>query len=1036
MPTETTVILLAAETLPQSLEKQLARRDVFVETATCADLARTVPVVVPELVVQSSRTELTVVLASLRSMAQAPPLVIIAERKDIGALRQKNHPEVQALIPADLPVAAIAHRISIMALRGAEGRPINKATVPPPSSGQDASANPHQQTPPPHTATSAAITPRPSFRIAADPSVLERSVEAKRKLEERRCLAEKHRVERENAAKVRVAKARALREEKRQQLATDKANRESKRPAMMESVGSVRPSPKPIMGAQARAEQEETDPSVEETLKITRGEPAAQELPNKTLSLGEITLRVQLPSDDGAKSKELNSSKPGKGVETQTPKEDILDNFPSSPQFDSVPQEAPLPNEEHSVVAALPVHMRELLSNPAPDFPPLRLALLDTDLTRADAVTAALRNAGVKIHPVTPDTMQTRWPLLRRFAPQGLIVDEKSMARGASEWVETFRGDLFLRHVPVILVRFSKLYREQDAQVNLAPLFHLIEPLANEEDALLKKLRPGKEVQLALDQIPPLRLVQLLTSEDRNTRLDCTSNAERLVWHLGPGYAGGAKSLLVGSEKVLAKLSPHEALSWLLQREDCTVKVQEHDEPLAHASQSEDALRLLHEMTEAFAPPKRHESVRPSSGVYRGAPTSSQAPSLYPRVSEAPAPVGYDDDALVKKVSVQQIWQERGKQVVVFCKKNAVRSRRLAQGTWARYQSSIASTVAPLKSHAPSAVVEILSGVLPIIIVVSLGSWALGGKADQLHAPTLETRGAAPEKTVSPAAETPSKQAGANTASLPNGEQEAPEDKMKPPAKNQVTLWRVTRDSHLKSCEKMLGEAAPKSGSPARAAGYWKSARLLLMKGKSSEAMEMMCLAGLYDPAGPAAEGLAEYYLGERSLKEAERWIKTSLKADSTRRKSQELYGDIESQKGNHTEALRIWLKTMHLDESDQRRRRITARRLSKEARLARKGGDLPRAERKQRRAVALTPKNAVAAADLADILLKRDVPQAAALWAEQALNIDPNYSGAMILAGRIAESLGKRDEARKFYERVPSGDHLHTQAQSRRSRL
>src|SRR5690606_11557107 len=61
--------------------------------------------------------------------------------------------------------------------------------------------------------------------------------------------------------------------------------------------------------------------------------------------------------------------------------------------------------------------------------------------------------------------------------------------------------------------------------------------------------------------------------------------------------------------------TPEEALSWLINHEECEVSVHEHTEPLAHASESKDVLVLMEEMTAAVAPPERHQSVRPGSRV-------------------------------------------------------------------------------------------------------------------------------------------------------------------------------------------------------------------------------------------------------------------------------------------------------------------------------------------------------------------------------------------------------------------------------------
>jgi tetratricopeptide (TPR) repeat protein len=208
------------------------------------------------------------------------------------------------------------------------------------------------------------------------------------------------------------------------------------------------------------------------------------------------------------------------------------------------------------------------------------------------------------------------------------------------------------------------------------------------------------------------------------------------------------------------------------------------------------------------------------------------------------------------------------------------------------------------------------------------------------------------------------------------------------------------------------------------------------MVGKTEEAIESMCLSGLYHPAGPAAEGLAEYFLGQRSLKEAERWVNLALKADPEKRTAKELLGDVENQKGNTKKAREILLDTLLLTGDEIQKMQMTARKLAHDASLARRGGDLPRAERELRRAALLAPENAVIAADLGDILLRRGESDAAIAWANQALKVDPNYSVAMLLGGRANSAKGDKTEARRFYEMVPIGDPFHKQAQNLRSRL
>lgn len=641
--------------------------------------------------------------------------------------------------------------------------------------------------------------------------------------------------------------------------------------------------------------------------------------------------------------------------------------------------------------------------------------------------------------------------MLRRFAPQGLIVDEKSMPRGAAEWVETFRGDPFLRHVPVVLVRFSRLFDEASGNVTIDHLLPMIEHIGREEFALLSKLGPGHRVDLWLSQVAPYRLVEMLTKEDRNTRLDCKSDTERMVWHLGPGYAGRGKLADLKTDAPKKRLSPPEALTWLLSHEDCQIAVFEHSEPLAHASESVDAEGLLREMTEALGAPERHESVRP------GALSQAQRPPSVPGLSpppEAPtlsasnlkaAPSDASENesnsalrqappAPLRRPEVDPPADPSGGRKAFFSveRKEAFLAKldsavaAMKRG-YTAYERAARSRLRPLEAKVPEPVLRHAPWAVPVLLVLLLLLIVLLTGAD-----------AAPPQVAGEAKPGSGPQANATTkVEKEKTEPEVPGEKANDDlAAESGSLWIVDSGNTFPSCEERLGAGAPKGLDTARSAGYWKNARRLLMVGNSEEAIESMCLAGLFDPAGPASEGLAEYYLGQRALAQAERWVKESLKADPERRKSKELLCDIENQKGNIDEARKLLLATMNLSGAETKKMEMTARKLRQDARLARKGGDLPRAERELRRAAILAPADAEIAIELGDTLLRREASVAAGKWAAHALKLDPNNSSAMLLAARVAETMGKKDKAREFYEMVPLGDPHHDEAQRRRGRL
>jgi hypothetical protein len=1137
MSSEITVLLLEAETLPSALEEHLAKRDVFVEHASGGDVTQMLPMVGPDLVVQSGNLDPLPTIAALKNETNPPPLVIIAERGRLRELRENQHPLIQGLIPADLPVAAIAHRLSTMARRSAEGVPLEGTKPAPkaaPSKVERGSLAPLPLAPlqqvkivdpeeaqrreeeqaareaaalrEAEAAERAVEAARQKAKIAAEEKT-KAAAEEKTKAaaeEKTKAAAEQRRREMELKAEQRKAEIEERRREQAARLEERKREQEKKREerlreqerrakeraslrveaqktserpkppentpsevkALDDLFSSSTPEPATIRSSHppelARLVERTATEDLEQTTQAVDISAFAPELDKRAKSQPDPPPEQPLAQAQGPATPPQRPAAPPQRPSAPPQRPSAPPQRPSAPpQRPSAPPQRPSASraeepaagrpspadfsavkktEDLSVIMPLPVDLRLDLA-PKAALKPIRLALLDTDLLRADAVAAELRERGMKIHPVTPDPGRTRWPLLRRFAPQGLLVDEKSMPRGAAEWVETFRGDPFLRHVPVVLVRFSRVFDEATGKVVLDPMLPMIEHLGREEFALLEKLGPGRRVDLWLSQVAPYRLVEMLTKEDRNTRLDCKSDTERMVWHLGPGYAGRGKLADLKIDAPKQRLSPAEALAWLLGHEDCQISVFEHAEPLAHASESVDAEELIREMTETLAAPERHESVRP--GSLSQAQRLPSAPELSAQSAAAllpnhnvPAPppglTAFESGALSEGTpSLEEPLPHSEGAQSTENQKTAVTARLSSAAAalkqaYATYERAARARLSPLEAKVPEPVLRHAPWALPLILALILLLLVLA-TGEEAPAPARASvthqklENAAPKSSA-----TPAEPAGADPAKDKGDEFDS----------GSGNLWLVDGGNTFPTCEERLGASAPKGKDPIRSSGYWKNARRLLMLGNSDEAIENLCLAGLLDPGGPASEGLAEYYLGQRALAQAERWIKESLKADPERRKSKELLGDIENQKGNTEEAKKLLLATLNLSSEETRKLEVTARKFQKDARLARKGGDLPRAERELRRAALLAPTDAEIAIELGDTLLRREASVAAARWAAQALKLDPNNSNAMLLAARVAETLGKKDKAREYYEMVPLGDPNHDEAQRRRGRL
>ena len=161
-----------------------------------------------------------------------------------------------------------------------------------------------------------------------------------------------------------------------------------------------------------------------------------------------------------------------------------------------------------------------------------------------------------------------------------------------------------------------------------------------------------------------------------------------------------------------------------------------------------------------------------------------------------------------------------------------------------------------------------------------------------------------------------------------------------------------------------------------------------------------------------------------------------SLRADPSRRKSQEILADIENQKGNWESSREILLKTMRLSGDETATLAAIGRKLVGDARQASQGGDLSRAERTLRRAAVLVPESGGIALELAQVLAERNMKAAALLWAERAHALDGSLTAALFFAGNLAQKMEDPALARRYYGLIPASDPLHEKASERISQL
>lgn len=580
-------------------------------------------------------------------------------------------------------------------------------------------------------------------------------------------------------------------------------------------------------------------------------------------------------------------------------------------------------------------------------LPPLRLALVDTDLTRAGALSDELRARGAATQLLAPEVDATRWHLLRRFSPHALIVDERAVgAHGA--WLERVRRDPFLGHVPLLPAPLERLFQENSGRADIHALVPLLLSLGAEEFALRNELRPGRSVEVRLDQLGPLRLVEIVGAHPRPCSLVCTAGPLCLTWSFRAGLALGAQ--LTGPSGAPESVPPAAALEWLLAHPECRVRVNESEDARGGAILGEAVPidRLLEEST-------RHEAL-PSS--------PPPAPPRELRMLGGSAPA-------------TEPLPRASARFPAFLEAASSGSRRLGASARERLEAVVSRwRVLPRAARFGAL------GGAGLVVCVLVARLATGsGNAD--GEVTSQIAGAEAETATTQAAPAPPPEKGAEASTT------APEDE--PP-------FQVAPDAKLPPCTGDSGEARGNGTT------FLQRARQRLVAGDVEAARELMCQAARLEPSGPAAESLALLFLSSRSLDNAKHWAEVALQHDPQRRTARELLGDIENQRGNVAASREIWLSTMQLTGDEIARIDAVSRQQVREGLSAIESRDLPRAERYFRRAITLQPKNAAAAAGLARVLAQLGFREAGLAWAKRAISLDP---GIRVSLGADFRELG-----------------------------
>lgn len=971
---ETTLLLVDPDQLPRELEDLLTAKGAFVETTTAEELEHAVIAVAPDLVVGARSQKLGRVLGILGRQDPVVQLVLLADWKEHRELRARRDPVIGALLSRDTPPSLLASRIAEFGARAARGQPLQQApSLVPPRTVEKADEKPAERAfektpaaargrqPSRASGSSAAATKTPTSTAtrtsgASAPKASETSRwrgpgGATAAPRQPAAIAAKRTLIGVPAPSVATAEARAPAPQK---------------PPAAEPAAVVQPTAQTAVGlaAEPASEVAESPPHSESRLQPESGpatEPSRQPAPGSHLGRRSAPGSRPAFARTATPRQELGGAarRRDEGIDNQWGEVESPRPAPAAPVTPEAAergaiQATPLEGESPKVVRVNPVESAKprgpeggapaesessepIPSEPVPltfsrrPLPPLRLALVDTDLTRAGAIAEELRGRGVTTQLVAPDQDATRWHLLRRFAPHGLVMDEESVGAYA-KWLETIRLDPFLSHVPLVVAPLARIFRESTGRADTSSLVPLLLSMGTEESALRDPLRAAQSLELRLDQIGTVCLLEVVGERVRPTRLEATAGEMRLKWQFAQGRARAAE--LTHGDGPAESLSGAEALDWLLAHPESRIVVGEAPD----AQGSVGSGTLLEELIDTATA----QEVIPASP-----PPRSVRPSRRPPPTEGAPTDG--SGAETPPLARLGAWAQRARASSV---EGGARLLRAWRG------------LAPRTRYA------VFGGATAL--VGGLGFLAFGGDAMEAE-PEAEVQAAQPDPAPPPAPEP-----------APVAEPETKKDE----AEDQAVLFRVGADAKLPACD----DRSLVAGEPAGAAnGYLQRARQQLVAGSTDDARELMCKAALLDPAGPASEGLAQIFLAGRSLENAHHWAQISLRYNPDRRTTKELLGDIASQQGQVQEARDIWLETMQLTGDETAKLEAVSRNQVREGNQAIRSRDLPRAERLFRRSITLDPTNAAAAVGLAQVYLELGEREAATRWARHAERLDVN---------------------------------------------
>ncbi len=518
-PPEHTVLVLDPSSLPQRLEEALGKRSFFVELAESSSLSATLLVSTPDLIL-APHAHMDEACRAVRASREhgVIPLMIVAPRGALAGLRHQTPKEVSAVVSSEMPCGAIAVRAQTILKRALAER------------GSSARKDARSKDIGRSTGIGTSVGQKPSTAGVANakktvPSLALEASKPARRIELKKSLAPRWSAQQTDAS-------RKLAPSPLDAFAAQSTNVSAGATSFDgEEVGLKAPKT-PTFEPALR----EGGSHTEEVSTTTPKKTSSKTLVSKGASLGDV------PSWDT-------------GFKATDEKQGRAERVPRKPTIAKTPT-------------------RVSLEMPATALPGLRVALLDEDVTRADALSTALREAGHKVFLVSNTSGVTRWSLLRRFGPQVILVDELSLARDGGNWLSQFRADPFLKQTALVAHPLSALFNERSGETNLSPLMPQLEGLGRVELALLAQLSPHREILVPPNQMNLARLLVLLEEYDKPCEVEMSLGEQVLRFSVHGAKLSCGNLRIGGDDAPGIEMSPDDVLAFCLDHPEASVVVQ------------------------------------------------------------------------------------------------------------------------------------------------------------------------------------------------------------------------------------------------------------------------------------------------------------------------------------------------------------------------------------------------------------------------------------------------------------------------------